>query len=122
VAVVYTSATLSLAALEYFVHLDAADAPTDLVAVPADIPDELARSEIAVDTLPPTWRQYPAPDHLADLGVSWLRAGRTAVLVVPSPIVPQEQNLLLNPAHRGFRAIRLGTPQPFSFDPRLWKH
>jgi RES domain-containing protein len=121
VAVVYTSATLSLAALEYFVHLDAADAPTDLVAVPADIPDELARSEIAVDSLPPTWRQYPAPDQVADLGVSWLRAGRTAVLVVPSAIVPQEQNLLLNPAHRGFRAIRVGTPESFSFDPRLWK-
>jgi RES domain-containing protein len=121
VAVVYTSATLSLAALEYFVHLDAADAPSDLVAVPADHPDEVARSEIAADTLPPNWRQYPAPEHLADLGDSWLRAGRTAVLVVPSAIVPHEQNLLLNPAHRGFRAIRVGTPESFSIDPRLWK-
>jgi RES domain-containing protein len=120
-AVVYTSATLSLAALEYFVHLDAADAPTDLIAIPADIPDEVSRSEIAADTLPPTWRQYPALQHLGDLGAAWIRAGRTAILVVPSAIVPQEQNLLLNPAHRDFRAIRLGTPESFSFDPRVWK-
>ena len=120
-AVVYTSATLSLAALEYFVHLDPADAPTDLIAIPAEIPDAVARREIAADTLPPTWRDYPAPDHLADLGTAWVRAGTTAVLVVPSAIVPPERNVLLNPAHRDFRRIRRGTPEPFSFDPRMWK-
>ncbi len=77
--------------------------------------------EIAVASLPRTWRRYPAPEHLADLGTGWVRAGRTAVLVVPSAIVPQEQNFLLNPAHRDFRAIGLGTPEPFSFDPRIWR-
>jgi RES domain-containing protein len=43
------------------------------------------------------------------------------VLVVPSAIVPQERNVLLNPAHRDFRVIRRGAPEPFSFDPRMWK-
>jgi RES domain-containing protein len=121
VAVVYTSATLSLATLECFVHLDPADAPADLVAIPADIPDGVARREIAAATLPATWRHYPAPDELADLGTAWVRTGTTAVLVVPSAIVPQERNVLLNPSHRDFRGIRLGTPEPFGFDPRMWK-
>lgn len=110
-----------MAVLEYLVHLDPADASTDLVAIPAEIPDATARRAIAADTLPPTWRHYPAPEHLADLGTAWVRAGTTAVLVVPSAIVPQERNVLLNPAHRDFRGIRVGIPEPFSFDPRMWK-
>jgi len=121
VAVVYTSGTLSLAALEYFVHLDPADAPVDLAAIPAEIPDTIPRRQIEVDTLPSTWRSYPAPEPLADLGTAWVRAGTTAVLLVPSAIVPPEHNVLLNPAHRDFRRIRLGPSEPFSFDPRMWK-
>ncbi len=120
-AIVYTSATLSLAALEYLVHLDPPRAPADLVAVPADIPDAVARREVTAAALPPKWRAYPAPEALADLGTAWARAGTSAVLMVPSVIVPQERNFLLNPAHPDFRRIRLGRPEPFSFDPRLWQ-
>jgi len=120
VAVVYTSATLSLAALEYFVHLDPTDAPGDLVAIPADIPDSLPRIEIRAETLPSRWRAYPAPEELAELGTAWVRARKTAVLEVPSAIVPQEHNFVLNPAHSDFRRIRPGTPEAFNFDPRMW--
>lgn len=120
-AVVYTSATLSLAALEYLVHVDPSEAPGDLVAIPAEIPDLVSRTEIRAETLGAGWRAYPAPDTLAALGTAWVRAGQTAALVVPSAIVPQERNLLLNPAHADFRRIRPGAPEPFSFDPRLWR-
>jgi RES domain-containing protein len=118
---VYTSATLSLAALEYFVHLDPIDAPSDLVAILAEIPDTLARTEIRAETLPPNWRAYPAPEQLAEIGTTWVRARTTAVLVVPSAVVPQERNCLLNPAHSDFRRIRAGKPEAFSFDPRMWR-
>jgi RES domain-containing protein len=121
VAVVYTSATLSLAALEYFVHLDPVDAPGDLVAIRAEIPETLARTEIRAEALPASWRAYPAPPELAELGTSWARARATAVLVVPSAVVPQERNVLLNPAHPDFRRIRPGKPEAFSFDPRMWR-
>jgi RES domain-containing protein len=119
--VVYTSATLSLAALEYFVHLDPGDAPTDLVAILADIPDAVPRAVIGIEQLPDDWRAYPAPERVADLGSQWIRSGRTAVLVVPSAVVLQERNYLLNPIHRDFRRLRIGTPEPFSLDPRLRK-
>ncbi len=118
---VYTSDTLSLAALEYFVHVDPGEAPSDLVAVPADVPDGVSREEIPVEGLPGDWRRYPAPGGLAELGSEWVRSGRTAVLVVPSAVVPRERNYLLSPAHRDFRRIRVGSPEPFSFDPRMWK-
>jgi RES domain-containing protein len=55
------------------------------------------------------------------LGASWAYAGRTAILVVPSALVPQERNYLINPAHPDFERMRIGRPQPFTFDQRMWK-
>src|SRR3972149_4085147 len=71
--------------------------------------------------LPPDWRAYPAPRACAELGTRWIAARSTAMLAVPSAVVPSEPDYLLNPLHADFRRIRVGRPQPFSFDPRLWK-
>lgn len=117
----YASETLSLAALEYFVHVDARQAPADLVAVPADVPDAVSRARLEASGLPRNWRRYPAPPALADLGSRWANEARTAILVVPSAVIPAEANYLLNPRHADFTKIRFGPPQPFSFDPRMWK-
>lgn len=110
-----------MAALEYFVQLDIGDAPDDLVAVVADIPTQVPRSHVTISDLPTNWRTYPAPEALADLGTTWARARQTAVLVVPSVVIPHERNYLLNPAHPAFSAIRVGTPESFAFDARMWK-
>ena len=115
---VYTSATLSLAALEYFVHLEPPEAPDDLVAVPAEIPDGVSRVRVDVSELPRNWRRYPAPEAMAD---RWAEPGATAVLIVPSAIIPAESNYLINPRHADFSKIRVGRPDRFSFDPRMWK-
>lgn len=121
VAVVYASATVSLAALEAFVHLDGEDAPADLVVIPVEIPDALAVRELTPDELPRNWRATPAPAALQQLGNKWARAIETLVLLVPSAVVPQEQNYILNPAHPDASRLKIGTPEPFSFDPRMWK-
>lgn len=120
-AIVYCSVTLSLAALEYFVHVEPELAPPSLVAVAADIPAGLEVETLEIEALPGDWRAYPAPERLRDLGTGWVRSGRTAVLQVPSSVIPHEMNVLLNPAHRDFAAIRLRAPEPFAFDPRMWK-
>lgn len=112
---------MSLAALEYFVHLDARQAPEDLVALPTDIPDGVSRTRLGAGALPRNWRRYPAPEALADLGSRWVAEGSTAVLIVPSVVVPGESNYLLNPRHPEFTGIRAGSPERFSFDPRMWK-
>ena len=61
----------------------------------------------------------PPPEALAELGSGWISAARTAVLSVPSAVVPRERNYLLNPAHPDFGKIRRGSPEPFSLDSRL---
>jgi RES domain-containing protein len=120
-AVVYTSATLSLAALEYFVNLEVSEAPDDLVSIFADVPDDTPMATVELRDLPRNWRRYPPPESLTDIGTEWVTRGREAVLCVPSAVVPLERNYLLNPSHAAFGKILFGPPQPFSLDPRLWK-
>jgi RES domain-containing protein len=118
---VYCSSTLSLAALEYFVHLEPDLAPPSLVAIAADLPPGLPVEVLKIEDLPPDWRSYPAPDRLKALGTAWARTGRAAVFLVPSSVIPDENNVLLNPRHPDFAKIHRRKALPFSFDPRMWK-
>jgi RES domain-containing protein len=120
-SVVYTSSSLSLAALELFVHVDVDIAPRELVAIAADVPDSMAVETVKVESLPKNWRRYPAPEALKDIGTAWAAKRSTAILAVPSAVIPEERNYLLNPAHREFKRIRISKPIPFRFDPRMWK-
>ncbi len=80
--------------------------------------DELLET-LSARKLPPDWQIEPAPLSTRALGDAWLRAARSAVLALPSVIIPGETNYLLNPVHPDFRKITIGKPQPFAFDPRL---
>jgi len=76
---------------------------------------------VALSDLPPTWRKYPAPPQLASIGERWLREARTVALSVPSVVIPRERNFIVNPAHADFGRLTVASPEPFSFDPRMWK-
>lgn len=115
VPVVYASSTLSLAALENLVHLN----PPLLfkyVAFPIEFDDALVASP---GKLPADWALEPPGPAGKAIGDAWVHAGRSAVLAVPTVIIPSETNYLLNPAHLDFKKISIGMPQPFAFDPRL---
>jgi RES domain-containing protein len=118
-AVVYTSETLALATLEYLVHVDADDLPADLAGRSAEILDAVAVRRLDASALPADWQRYPAPVTLADIGTEWVDRGETAVLAVPSAIIPFEWNYLLNPAHPQFTRVRVGRAQALSVDRRL---
>jgi RES domain-containing protein len=116
-AMICTSSSQALAALETLVHLNPRIILSyKLVAI--------AFAEALVQTLPNArlpaeWRSEPPPISTKLLGDSWVQGGTSAVLAVPSTIVPQEANYLLNPRHRDFAKIRFGKPEDFNFDPRL---
>jgi RES domain-containing protein len=116
---VYTSQHQSLAMLEYFVHLDAADAPPDLVLVTAEVPNDLSRQRVAVDDLPSTWRRSPAPAELARIGDEFVRKAANCVLSVPSALAPNENNWLLNPQHPGFGRVVVSRIEPLIYDERM---
>lgn len=120
VRLVYTSEHLSLAMIEYFVHLDRDDPPPDLVVAAADVPDDVSRVYVAAAKLPGTWRQTPVPVELAAIGDRFARRRSEAILVVPSALAPDEFNWLLNPDHPDFRRVRIHPPEPFSYDARFF--
>ncbi len=102
-------------------HLDEEEAPGTLVAVPADMPGDVSITRVKPSELASNWRTTPPPEGLAEIGTRWIRARKTLVLAVPSAIIPHELNYLLNPLHPQFKRVRIGPPEPFFFDPRLWK-
>jgi RES domain-containing protein len=106
--------------LELFVHTDPDLLPADLVARHADIPEATAITEVGLADLPGDWREFPAPASLQRIGDEWLRRAATAVLSVPSAIVPSERNFVLNPAHPGFASVQVGPPETFELDARMW--
>lgn len=121
VAVVYAASHLSLAALEYLVHIDPEDAPDDLNALGLQIPDDAVTLVCGPDDLPAGWRRIPPPPACQDIGDRWIRGGEHLLLRVPSVLVPEETNVLINPAHPDAAGIRIAVSRPFSFDPRfLW--
>ena len=116
----YTSEHQSLAMLEYFVHLDAADAPPDLVLVTAEVPDDLPQQRVTVNELPAGWRRSPAPAELARIGDEFVHKGAQCVLIVPSALAPNENNWLLNPQHGGFRRVVVSRIEPLIYDERMF--
>jgi RES domain-containing protein len=121
VPAIFTSATLSLAALERFVHTDSDLEAVNLIATPVEIDDDVDIESVALAILPANWRTFPSPPTLTAIGAQWLATIRTAVLSVPSVVIPHERNFVLNPTHEAFAKLTIGRSEPFSFDPRMWK-
>jgi RES domain-containing protein len=120
VNVVYTSTSLALAAMETFVHLEPNLQPDDLVSIACELPGEVALAQLDVKSLPAGWRAANI-ESLRAIGDAWIHAANTVGLRVPSAAVRGEWNVLLNPAHRDFRKIRVQPPEKFEFDLRMFR-
>jgi RES domain-containing protein len=120
VRLAYAAEHLSLAMIEYFVHIDPDDPPKDLVVVTADIPDGVSRTRISAKQLPANWRRTPAPPSLAAIGDNFVSAAHATILLVPSALAPEEANWLINPRHRDFAKIRAHPPEAFRYDSRFF--
>lgn len=117
VAVVYGSAHKSLAALEQLVHRQP-HRPNLFKAFRFEFLETLLEI-LPPRSLPRDWRHSPPASAGQQVGDAWVRAARSAVLAVPSIIIPEELNYVLNPAHPDFKKVMVGKPEDFAFDPRL---
>lgn len=119
--VVYTSFNLSLAILESLAQLPAQlrEHLPDMIAARIDIPDDAPRAEIRREDLPDDLSGTQADSRCRQLGDAWLSAGQNLALDVPSVIVPQERNLLIDPVYPLMERVRIVSTEPFRFDPRL---
>ncbi len=120
-AVVYISGSLSLAAIETFVHLGFETSNIKFSSIMLIIPDEVRIREVTIKSLPYDWRDEPLPASTKSIGSEWAKKMETVVLRVPSVIIPTEFNYVLNPLHPDFKKLTIGKPNTFSFDSRMWK-
>ena len=119
-AMVYTAESRSLAVLEVAVHLDLSeDLPTDRFLVGIEIPDDLEVLTLQKSDLPEGWDSKPPEQRTQQMGDSFIQGNLSAVLRVPSSIIQDEYNYLLNPLHKDFSRINSEVPVHFGFDKRL---
>lgn len=114
---VYTSTSRSLALLETRAHWNPADPPL-LHLFTGEVPNDLLlRVEIA--ELPDDWRSHPPSASTRNIGTEWFRSKQSVGLLVPSAIIPEEFNALLNPFHPSFTLDWFSGPEPYAVDPQL---
>jgi RES domain-containing protein len=118
--IIYAAESQALAALEMLGHLEGRDLFHNYVLIPITIEDSLVRS-VKLSELPGNWRSDPAPLQLKRVGDEWLQQAASPVLRVPSALLPQEHNFLLNTEHPAFSQLGFGDAVPFRFDPCLIK-
>jgi RES domain-containing protein len=113
---VYTAGSRSLAILEILAHLTKS-APLDkYVLYRAECDDSLVQ---ILSDLPAAWNSEPPTAASQSIGDAWVRSATHPVLSVPSAIVPEERNYLLNATHPDFFRIVIGLAVAYRIDPRL---
>jgi RES domain-containing protein len=118
VPMVYTAGSRSLAVLEALVQDQPLRARYQMI--PAMLPNDLEIECIAPDALPTNWRSLAAREELQAIGSEWAKGESTAVLAVPSAVIPAETNYLLNPLHPQFGMIEIGEAEQLVTDLRLF--
>lgn len=122
VPVLYTSESRSLACLETLVHTVSGALPLNRVLVRIDVPDDVwdaAMSFAPNDPRNVGWDVEPAGMVTINAGTAWANGGKSALLAVPSIIVPEEMNVLINPAHADAAKIKATKVRKWTYDPRL---
>jgi RES domain-containing protein len=115
---VYTAGSISLATLELLVHLDSTAALPLYSICSVDFDDSLVEV-LDPARLPSNWHQSPPPMQLQAIGDNWISLASSVVLGVPSAIVEDESNYLINPAHTDFAKLVLGRMKSLDLDSRL---
>lgn len=120
-AMLYCAESIALACLETMVHLGAGGLPLNRYLVRIDIPDAvwLSRQALTAATAPVGWDALPAGMVSIRNGDQWLAGAASALLSVPSTIVPEELNVLINPVHPDAKLIVAHKLRRWLYDPRV---
>jgi RES domain-containing protein len=118
VPMLYTSPSIALAVLETLGHLGTADVPFNRYIVRIDVPDALWAAREILDP-PGGWDAVPAGFTSRFAGDAWCAGRRSRLLAVPSAVLPEEHNVLVNPRHPDAGLLTAVTLRRLAFDPRL---
>jgi RES domain-containing protein len=119
-AVVYCATNIALTTIETVVYLGSGRLPFNRYLVRVDIPDAVWDKRTASNPLPGGWDAVPAGPTSKLAGDRWVAAGTAALLQVPSVIVPDEHNILINPQHADAAGITAFTVRRWIYDLRFF--
>jgi RES domain-containing protein len=117
-ACLYTSASRALAILEYTVNTNIHDIPRALSMICIDL-GNMDILELTEAELPGDWKKFPAPASTKRFGSSLLKAAKKAIIKIPSVVVPEEYNYLLNPVHIDHKKFKILEVKDFIYDLRI---
>jgi RES domain-containing protein len=117
--IIYTAGTQALACLENLVHRSGEGLNADFSVTTIHIPDIVSTITLERDELPQNWNTLLGFEKTQLIGDSWILKNTSAVLKVPSVIIPDEHNYLINPSHSDFKSIKVNSVTSFIFDQRL---
>jgi RES domain-containing protein len=117
-AVVYLAPSRALAMLEVLVHLQPLFTPANFCLAQIEVPDNSILT-LDIKSLPNNWRDASSPSELKALGNQFIKEIKYLMMKVPSSVVPEEYNYLLNPGHTDINKVKIINTHPFSFDDRL---
>ena len=116
--VVYTSTAISLSLLELLIYNSSYEVIRVNMLMQITVPENLMQS-LSVNALKQTWQKDI--DYSRFIGNEFLKTKKSLLLKVPSAIIPEETNVLINPAHPDFKKVKIIKASPFQFDTRLFK-
>ncbi len=122
VPLVYTSTSIALAALEVLAHRNDASLPLNRYLVCLTVPKPLwdSRTTVNAAALPIGWDASPAGMVSLDYLDAWRSGATSALYEIPSAIVPEEFNILINPVHPDASQITAAKTRRWLFDPRVY--
>lgn len=117
---VYASVNIALAALETLTYIRSSALPFNRYLISIEIPDDIWNQRLVVDPLPGGWDAIPSGITSKKFGDKWITDRHSPLLVVPSVIIPDEQNVLINPAHPDVGKIIATTIKRWTYDLRVF--
>ncbi|MDP5009589.1 MAG: RES family NAD+ phosphorylase [Glaciimonas sp.] len=120
-ALLYCAENIALACLETFVHVKSAGLPLNRYLVRLTIPDAIwaAATHMTATSAPIGWDAIPTGKVSLDSGDAWAATGASALLFIPSVIIPEERNILINPLHADAKNITATKIRKWLYDPRM---
>lgn len=118
VAVVYLASSRAMAMMELLVHLNPEDLQRQYVVAVFDVPDDKIM-EVSLEELPQDWQSVGRKPYLHKITSRFITEGRYLMMQVPSVLVEEENNYILNPLHPDALNVKLVSQRIFSFDHRF---
>jgi RES domain-containing protein len=120
-ACIYSASTRALALLEYTAHAKLHLIPRALSFTSFEVPDQSLQS-FSIAQLPGNWKQFPHPKETRDFGTKFLTDNKFLVYRLPSVVIDDEMNFIINPSHPDIKLVKIKEVKDYVYDLRLKKN